>query len=347
MNMPHHDISILVVDDEAANVGLLTRILRRAGYVNIHGTTNPREVTAYATAHHPDIVLLDLHMPTMSGVDVMRELRELPDLVYPFVVVLTGDDSQEAKARALSNGARDFIAKPFDTNEVALRIKNLADLRVMHKQLYQDNVSLEQKVHARTLELEQARLDIIERLGLAGEFRDDATGRHTRRVGISSAAIARVLGLDDANVELIARAAPLHDVGKIAIPDRILLKPGPLDAEEMQIMRSHTTIGARLLSSSQSPLLEAARAIALAHHERWDGTGYPAGLAGADIPLAGRIVAIADFYDALSHDRPYRKRLAHDDVLATIVAERGRHFDPAVHDAFLSAVQTLDPNDLA
>lgn len=345
--MTHQDVSILVVDDEAVNVELLTKILRRAGYTNISGTTNSREVTAFAAAHRPDIVLLDLHMPELDGVAVMRELRAVPDLIYPFVVVLTGDDSRQAKAHALSNGAKDFIAKPFDTNEVVLRINNLADLRVLHKQLHQDNVSLEHKVRARTLELEQARLDVIDRLGMAAEFRDDATGQHTRRVGMGAAAIARALGMNDEHVDLMARAAPLHDVGKIAIPDRVLLKPGPLDAEEMQIMRSHTTIGARLLSSSPSPLLDAARTIALTHHERWDGAGYPEGLAGAKIPLAGRIVAIADFFDALSHDRPYRKRLAHDVVLATIRAERGRHFDPDVFDAFHSVIESFVPSGLS
>lgn len=336
--MTEDTISILVVDDESVNVGLLTRILNRAGYLNVRSTTNPHDAISAAKIEHPDIVLLDLHMPGMSGVDVMRELRGVDEWFDPFVVILTGDDSREAKAHALSNGAKDFIAKPFDTTEVLLRLRNLADLRNLHKQLRQHNLDLEAKVRARTLELEQARLDVIERLGRAAEFRDDATGQHTRRVGISAAAIARALGLDDATVSLIERAAPLHDVGKIAIPDQILLKPGPLDEREWEIMRSHTTIGARLLESSHSSLLEFARDIALTHHERWDGNGYPQKLAGERIPLAGRIVAVADFYDALSHDRPYRRHFEHAEVLAIIEKERGKHFDPDILDAFLQTV---------
>lgn len=329
------EIAILLVDDEQVNVDLLTRILKRAGYQNVRATTNPYDAIAAANVQHPDIVLLDLHMPQMSGLEVMQALQGFDEWFDPFVVILTGDDSREAKARALSNGAKDFIAKPFDTNEVLLRLKNLADLRNLHKQLVHHNLDLEAKVRARTLELEHARLDVIERLGRAAEFRDDATGQHTRRVGAGAAAIARTLGLDDVTVRLIERAAPLHDVGKIAIPDHVLLKPGPLDAREWEIMRTHTTIGARLLDASQSSLLDFARDIALTHHERWDGNGYPQKLAGDQIPLAGRIVAVADFYDALSHDRPYRRRFEHAEVLAIIEQERGKHFDPDVLDAFL------------
>ena len=329
MAMLPNEVSILVVDDEAPNVNLMVKILRRAGYTNVTSTTDPREAIALARLRHPDLALLDLHMPQMSGVEVMRALLDTEEFARPMVVILTGDDSRQAKARALSSGARDFIAKPFDTNEVVLRVNNLADLRIMH-------MRLEEKVRARTEELERARFDLIERLGMAAEFRDDDTGQHTRRVGTAAALLAQALGLRPDQVEMLERAAPLHDVGKIAIPDRILLKAGPLEPEEMAIMRTHTTIGARLLSASQSPLLDVACEIALAHHERWDGTGYPRGLAGADIPLNGRIVAIADFFDALTHDRPYRKQRNRDAVLATIRSERGRHFDPDVTDAFLA-----------
>ena len=335
------EVSILVVDDEVTNVGLLVKILQRAGYANIASTSQSREVLEIAARHHPDIVLLDLHMPELDGLEVMRVLRAIPDLIFPYVVILTGDDTPDAKQRALSSGAKDFITKPFDASEVILRINNLADLRAMHKQLHQHNLSLEEKVRARTAELERARLDVIERLGMAAEFRDDATGQHTRRVGMTSAAIARALNLPERTVEVIERAAPLHDVGKIAVPDRILLKPGPLDEDEMQVMRTHTTIGARLLGSSGSMLLDVACEIALSHHERWDGEGYPGGLSATAIPLSGRIVALADFFDALSHDRPYRRSIPRDVILNTIDAECGRHFDPDVYAAFRSIVDTL------
>jgi putative two-component system response regulator len=268
-------------------------------------------------------------------VEVLRQLRGDDIERAPLVVVLTGDDSQKARAEALSAGARDFITKPFDTHEIALRIRNFAELRLLHKRLQQSNADLELKVFARTAELEEARLDVLDRLAKAAEFRDDATGQHTRRVGTTAGRIARILSLEQKEVELIERAAPLHDVGKIGIPDAILLKPGPLNDAEMIIMRSHTTIGGDLLASSRSPLLRIARDIALSHHERWDGEGYPQRLGSGDIPLSGRIVAVADFFDALSHDRPYRRANPLPAVLELMRSERGRHFDPLVIDAFM------------
>lgn len=333
------DLSVLIVDDEKANVDLLLRILRRAGILKLSATTNPRQAIDIATDFQPDIVLLDLHMPGFNGLEVMQALRHLRTWTEPFVVILTGDDTPESKARALASGAKDFITKPFDVQEVLLRLKNLGDLRLLHRQLYESNVTLEEKVRARTMELDRARLDILERLGMAAEFRDDATGRHTKRVGRYAAAIARAMNLDEAATTTIARAAPLHDVGKIAIPDRVLLKAGPLDDQEWELMRTHTTIGARLLEGSRSALLDCARNIALTHHERWDGSGYPNALRGDTIPLAGRIVALADFFDALSHDRPYRQRKSRKQVLAMIQHETGAHFDPLVVDAFLTALK--------
>jgi putative two-component system response regulator len=191
-------------------------------------------------------------------------------------------------------------------------------------------------VRLRTADLEEARLDVIERLGMAAEFRDDATGQHTKRVGALSAAIAQHMGMPADAVEVIRRAAPLHDVGKIAVPDRVLLKPGPLDPAERAVMESHTGIGARLLSNSKSPILEVGCEIALGHHERWDGGGYPNRLAGNQIPATARIVAVADFFDALTHDRPYRKAVAADTVLGMIEKDTGAHFDPAVVEAFFA-----------
>lgn len=334
--MNKSDISLLVIDDEKANVDLLIRILRREGYERVRGTVDPEDAVPLALVDHPDIVLLDLHMPRRSGIEVMHALRECRDFRDPFVVILTGDVSSTAKTHALSSGARDFITKPFDVVEVVLRIANLADLRTVHKALYQSNATLEAKVLARTAELELARSDIIHRLGMAAEFRDDDTGQHTRRVGTAAATLARSLGWSDTDASLIERAAPLHDVGKIAIPDHILLKPGKLDDAEMAIMRTHTTAGARLLSASSSPLIEYAREIALTHHEKWDGTGYPHGLAGTGIPVAGRVVALVDFFDALTHDRPYRSRFAVDRVIAMIQSERGSHFDPDIVDVFMA-----------
>ncbi|MGQ0815444.1 MAG: response regulator, partial [Gemmatimonadota bacterium] len=276
--------SILIVDNEPANVSLLEKIVRRAGYANVRATTQPETVEALCREAMPDIVLLDLHMPGLSGFEVMQRIRNSGAGMEPLVLMLTGDTSSEVKMRALSSGAKDFIAKPFDQAEVLLRIRNLADLRMLHVQLHRQNVGLEEAVRLRTADLEEARREVIERLAMAAEFRDDATGQHTRRVGQLAARIAAAMDIEPATVELLERAAPLHDVGKIAIPDHILLKPGPLSAEEMAIMQTHTTIGARLLSNSRSPLLAMAQQIALSHHERWDGTGYPEQRAGAEIP---------------------------------------------------------------
>jgi putative two-component system response regulator len=328
-------LHILIVDDEPANVRVIERILHRAGFTSVATETDAALALSIIQDREPDIVLLDLHMPKLTGVDVLREIKRSDLDAGPLFIMLTGDDTKAARASALAAGARDFITKPFDAHEVALRLQNFAELRLLHKRLQQSNASLESEVRARTADLDEARLEILDRLGKAAEFRDDATGQHTRRVGTMSGRIARVLSLSQEAVELIERAGPLHDVGKIGIPDAILLKPGPLDHGEMQVMRRHTIIGGDLLAPSRSPLLQLAAEVALSHHERWDGAGYPRGLAGNEIPLAARIVAVADFYDALSHDRPYRNANAPDEVIELISSERGKHFDPEVVDAFL------------
>lgn len=334
----HPNASILVVDDEPANVHMLERVIRRVGYLNVRCTTDPFHVLPMFRDEPPDVILLDLHMPGLSGLEVMRQLREVAGPLAPLVLVLTGDTTQEAKSRALTGGAKDFLFKPFDLSEVALRVHNLVDLRLLHRQLHNQNQRLEQRVRERTSELEHARLEMIERLGMAAEYRDDDTGQHTRRVGQCAAQLASALNLPSEEIEVVARAAPLHDVGKIAVPDHILLKHGPLTADELLIMRSHTTVGGQLLAGSHSDLLKTARAVALTHHEHWDGGGYPAGLVGEQIPLAGRIVAIADVFDALMHDRPYRPRYEPSRVIDFMLEQRGKQFDPRLLDAFLSDV---------
>lgn len=326
---------ILIVDDEAANLRLLERMLRNAGFERLHATTEPHAAIELANEFRPDVVLLDLHMPQMNGLEVMARLRTGDVADYPLILVLTGDTTHEARAKALSSGASDFLEKPFDITEAILRIRNLVELRLLHRALQDQNAQLEDKVRARTQQLEHARLEILERLGRAAEFRDDATGRHTRRVGILAALLARTLDRPEDEIELMRRAAPLHDIGKIAIPDHILLKPGALNEHELAVMRTHTNIGADLLSGSESQVLQVASEIALTHHERWDGNGYPNGVRGTDIPMAGRIVALADFFDALIHDRPYRRGRPTGEVIAMISESEG-HFDPDVVRAFLA-----------
>jgi putative two-component system response regulator len=328
---------ILIVDDQEANVRLLERILQKAGYANLRSTTDPREVLSLYGDSPPDLILLDLKMPHLDGLGVMKQLApQIPPGTYLPILVLTADITPEAKQRALSGGARDFLTKPFDTTEVILRIKNLLETRFLHLELQNQNQTLEQKVRERTRELEEAQIEILERLAGAAEARDYLTGKHTQRVGETSAALARTLGVHETQVELIRRAAPLHDVGKIGIPDHILLKPGGLTPSEFEEMKTHTTIGARILSGSKFPLLKLAEEIALTHHERWDGTGYPLGLKGEDIPLAGRIVAVADAYDAFTSDRPYRKALSPGETWEILWDGAGTQWDGNVVEAFAS-----------
>jgi len=333
------DALILVVDDEESNVLLLRRLLAQAGYMNVRATTDPREVHALYTAASPDLILLDLHMPHLDGFGVLELLvPRVPAGTYLPVLVLTADITPEAKRRALGMGAKDFLTKPFDSTEVLLRIRNLLETRYLHRQLQDHNRLLEDRVRERTRELEEARIEILERLAIAAEFRDDATGEHTRRVGRTAAVLAEAIGLPAAEVELIRRAAPLHDIGKIGVPDGILLKPGPLSAVEFETMKSHTVIGARILSGSRVPLLQLAEQIALTHHERWDGTGYPRSLAGEEIPLGGRIVAVADAFDAMTSDRPYRKALAWEEVWNLLWAGAGTQWDERMVQALARAL---------
>jgi putative two-component system response regulator len=327
---------VLIVDDQPPNVLLLEMVLRQAGYADVRSTTDPYAVLALFAEFKPDILLLDLNMPGLSGFEVMEQLQGIVGAACYFpILVLTADMSGVAKQRALGCGAKDFLTKPFDVPEVLLRIQNLLETRFLHLQLQDQNHMLEVKVLERTRELDGARIEILERLSRAGEFRDDDTGQHTQRVGRVSALLAQVLGLPEELVELVRLAAPLHDVGKIGIADAILLKPGGLAPEEFRAMTRHTVIGGEILSGSQSPLLKLAEMIALSHHECWDGSGYPFGRRGEDIPVAGRIVSVADVFDALTHRRPYKEAWPVGEAAAEIERLDRSKFDPRVVEAFL------------
>ncbi|MGH7500534.1 MAG: HD domain-containing phosphohydrolase [Longimicrobiales bacterium] len=327
---------ILIVDDEKAYVQLLTRFLESIGYRCVKSTTDPFEVSGLLVDFDPDLILLDLRMKGLDGVAVMQQLQPYTSRFYLPILVLTGDISDDAKRASLSNGAKDFLNKPFDLTEVRLRIENLLETRFLHLELQHQNAQLESRVRERTRELEETRFEILERLSLAAEYRDDATGRHTKRVGSISAAIARELGLPDDEVETIRLSAALHDIGKIGIPDAVLRKPGPLTPEEKRIVETHTTIGARMLSGSRSVLMQLAETIALGHHEWWNGQGYPKGLAGEAIPLPARVVALADVVDALASDRPYRSAWDAESIRAEVARQQGRQFDPAVAAAYFT-----------
>jgi putative two-component system response regulator len=329
------DARLVVVDDHEPNVLALEALLEQWGVPNVWSTTRSAEAGALVAEHDPDLVLLDLHMPAPDGFEVMDELRRLQNSGAPLpVIVLTADITPDARRRALACGARDFLTKPFDPVEVELRVRNILAARRHEQALAERTDELEHRVRARTREVEESRLEVLDRLALAAEYRDDLTGAHTRRVATTAAALARRLGLDGQTVRLLELAAPLHDIGKIGVPDAVLRKAGELDREERAVMRRHTLIGARMLASSDSPVLKLAEEVALRHHERWDGAGYPEGLANYQIPLAARIVAVADVFDALCCTRPYKPPWSIERAVIEVVGGAGTQFDPDVVKAF-------------
>ena len=327
---------ILVVDDNLASLNLLMQVLQRFGFSNLHGVCDGRAVLHAVLDFRPDVVLQDLHMPGVDGFALISEIMSLQGRCsYLPILVLTADSSREARDAALAAGARDFLTKPYDSGEVFLRVRNLIETRFLHLELQRQNAALSRSCEARTEELEAAKLEILERLARAADFRDESTHGHTTRVGELAARIAAQLGLTEAEIDHIRIAARLHDIGKIGLSDSILMKPGPLVPAEFEAQEKHTLIGADILSGSRFPILKLAEEIALTHHESWDGAGYPHGLRGDDIPICGRIVAVADVFDALTHERAYKHAWRLDDAVEEIKLQSGVKFDPAVVDAFL------------
>jgi putative two-component system response regulator len=329
---------ILVVDDEPANLKLLSLMLRTEGYHHVELVQDPREVMPRYQAARPDLILLDINMPHLDGYDVMAQIQGLNDELKPPVVVLTAQSGEDFLLRALRSGAIDFLSKPFNRRELLARVRNVLMAHLAHRFLHTQKNVLEHMVNERTQELRRSRLDIVRRLGRASEFRDNETGQHILRMSHASALLARSAGWDATACELMLNASPMHDVGKIGIPDGILLKPGPLTTDERDIMKRHTTIGAEILADSGTELLEMAREIALSHHEKWDGSGYPHRLAGAAIPEAARIVAITDVFDALTSERPYKKAWSVDETLCFMNANAGKQFDPQLLQKFTSLI---------
>lgn len=325
---------ILVVDDEPINVRLMTKVLEQAGFTQVRGTTDPLEGLAIYRQTPQDLVILDLRMPGMSGLQVLNEIKILEQGGYAPVLVMTADDDPVVRLEVLRAGARDFVGKPFNALEVLSRIYNQLEVRYLFNRLTSDNATLEQSVQVRTRELSEARLKEMRRLVRAAEYRDNETGLHLIRMSKLSAALARQCGLSTSDCEDILMASPMHDIGKIGMPDAILLKPGPLDATEWETMRMHPVIGAEILSGQDSSLMHMAHDIALYHHEKWDGSGYPNGLAGTAIPLAARIVAVADVFDALTSKRPYKAAWPMREALAELDRLAGTHLDPALVASF-------------
>jgi putative two-component system response regulator len=332
----HLNARILIIDDQDANLQLVKGVLVKANYTTIVTVSDPRDVLHSFSVLQPDLILLDLMMPHLSGFEVMELLRPLiAQEDYLPILILTADATSKVKHQALAMGAHDFLTKPLDTAEVLLRVKNLLKTRFLHLRLDERNHNLEEEVGKRTAELREAHIEVLERLAVAAEYRDDETGQHVRRVSDTSFRLAGALGIEGRELELIRRASQLHDVGKIGIPDEILLKPGKLTPAEFEVMKTHTTIGARILTGARSDLVRMASAIAYTHHERWNGLGYPRGLSGDAIPIEGRIVAVADVFDALTNARLYKEAWPLEEALAEIERQSGAQFDPAVVKAFL------------
>lgn len=330
---------VLCVDDDVDNLALLEFALRDAGAQHIKCISNPLTAAEVYRNFEPDLVILDLRMPPIDGFVVMEQFRQIDqiDRFIP-VIMLTGDASSSAKRHALEAGVADFLSKDFDISELLLRVRNVLRTQNLYRQVQRQKGWLEETVRIRTRQLFAARREVLERLALAAEFRDDQTGEHTRRVGQLSAQIAQRMDQDSAFVESIGAAALLHDLGKIGIPDEILLKPGPLDNFEYDLMKEHTRIGARILSDCSEPVMRMAQEIALTHHEWWNGKGYPSRLSGTDIPLSGRIVAVADAFDAMTSKRPYKDPLPVDAAINEIITCQGNQFDPSVVTAFVEVV---------
>ena len=318
--------SILVVDDVPSNIDLLAGILR-PHYRTLFATSGP-DALELCRRSRPGLVLLDVMMPDVNGYEVCRRLKADPRTADIPVIFLTSLTGAEDEGIGLALGAVDYLHKPCKPAVLLQRVR-------IHLQLHHQNAALEAKVAERTRQLDETRLQVIRRLGRAAEYRDNETGMHVVRMSESAGLLARAVGVSEPRARLLVEAAPMHDVGKIGIPDSILLKPGRLDAQEWEIMKTHTRIGAEIIGDDDSDLLRVAGIVALNHHERWDGSGYPNGLSGEDIPLEARIVTVADVFDALTSARPYKKAWPLHDAADYIEQQSGLGFDPDLVRVFL------------
>jgi putative two-component system response regulator len=356
---------VLFVDDDPHILTAFRRTLssyRNAWTMSFY--QSPWEAWERITSERVDIVVSDLNMPGMDGLELLARMQDSAVARDVPLILVTGQGDHELRNRAIESGATDLLEKPVDSADLVARIRNGLRLKACQDQLKGQNEILEREVRRRTAELEQSRFEVIRRLAKAAEFRDQETGNHVIRVGMTSRLVGEYLTLDPDYIETLALTAPLHDLGKIGVPDSILLKPGQLDERERDLMRRHCVIGARILRGEESGTLSnmvrpsdewfrsvtdpedrsvlcVAAAIALTHHEKWDGSGYPQGLAGVAIPLEGRIVAIADVFDALMSRRPYKRSFTEDETLELLARDVGKHFDPDVYRAFCLAFEQI------
>ncbi len=337
-----HDTNILVVDDQQMNLDLVQDLLQAEGFRHIHTIKDPLQLNLLLNQLEIDLVLLDINMPILDGFASLALIRQYFTAdERPPVIMLTAQNDQDNRVKALKSGASDYVMKPFNRYELLKRIEIQLENWLMKKMLRQQNKRLEQKVWERTKALEDAHHEIIYRLGRAAEYRDNETGNHVKRVSYYSEKIALKAGLGKSKAHMIRIASPMHDVGKIGISDEIMLKPGKLSDEEYFEMQRHVEIGAEILEGHDSEVLRIAYEIALTHHEKYNGKGYPKGLVGDEIPVSGRIVAIADVFDALTSERPYKKAWSVEKAIHLIESEKGAHFDPYLVECFMSILPEI------
>ncbi len=327
---------IAIIDDNLVNLKLMDSLVKRASEFAPNLFQDSADGLAWCLENSPDLIIVDYMMPPPDGLEFIRRFREVPANTDTPVLMITADHEKETRYAALEAGANDFLTKPIDNSEFRARLRNMLSLRRNQKALADRAAWLAEKVAEATIEILDREREMITRLSRAAEFRDPETGAHILRMAHYSRLIAEQIGLTKEDQDIILGAAPMHDVGKIAIPDHILLKPGRLDEDEMAIMKTHAEKGYEILRGSKSRMLDLAGLIAWTHHEKYDGTGYPRGLKGEDIPIEGRIVAVADVFDALTSERPYKQAWEVERAIHWLRDSGGQHFDPACVEAFLS-----------
>lgn len=338
---------ILIVDDLPQNSELLEAYLAPQGYEMLTASSGAEALEKLAS-HPIDLILLDIMMPEMDGFEVARRVRQNEIMRLLPIILVTALHDTEDRVRGIEAGCDDFISKPVDKSELVARVRSLLKVKAYNDLLNNYKKELESEVANKTQEikdtlkqLKESSLETIHRLSLAAEYKDEDTGAHIVRMSHYCAAIARQIGLDEHTVETILYAAPMHDIGKIGIPDKVLLKPAKLDANEWEIMKQHASIGAEILKDSDAEFIKVGEIIARSHHEKFDGSGYPDGLKGTQIPIAGRIAAVADVFDALVSIRPYKEAFSVKKSLSIIKKGRGKHFDPEVVDAFFAIQEEI------